>query len=70
MKEAILVDSKFPKKDSNYASFDIVQYSERYYAGFNLFKNFNNYLAGCRHLSVIKFDNVYEAEKYFEAIEF
>lgn len=71
MNEIILLYSKFPKKkESTYISFDVIKYNETYYAGFELFKNFNNYLAGSPHLSVIKFNHVYDAEKYFNNIEF
>lgn len=70
MNEVVLTFSKSPKKESNYSSFDVVLYNQRYYAGFNLFKDFNNYLAGTAHLSAIKFDDITEAKKYFDAIEF
>jgi hypothetical protein len=71
MNEVILVYSKFPKKKtSNYSSFDIVRYKETYYAGFQLFKNFGNYLVGACCLPVTKFDNQIDAEKYFERVDF
>jgi hypothetical protein len=70
-REIILVYSKFPKnKISNYSSFDVVFYKGIYYAGFQLFKNFANYLVGDCCLPVTKFDTQFDAERYFDAINF
>ena len=70
MNEARLIYSKFPRKESYYYSFDVVLYNMQYYSGLNLYKNFNNYLAGSPHLSVMTFTDENDALNYFNTFEF
>ena len=70
MSDAILRCSKFPKKNDYYYSFDVVEYKNTYHTGLNLYKNFNNYLAGVSFMSVVKFNCADDAYKYFNDFEF
>lgn len=64
MKEYVLIFSKYLKKD-NYLTYDIIFYENKFFCGTNLFKNFQNYLANCWELPVIKVSNYEQAEKHF-----
>jgi len=70
MKDVTLIYSKFPKYNNYSYSFDVVLYDYAYYSGVNLYKNFENYLTKSLLLPVIKFNNQYEALKYFDNYEF
>ena len=70
MDDAILIYSKFSRNNDYYCSFDVVEYKNTYHTGLNLYKNFNNYLAGVSFMSVIKFNCAADAYKYFNDFEF
>ncbi len=70
MNEIILKDSKFSRFPENPVSFDLVEYNRQHYIGINLYKNFANYLANNYHCSVMKFNDIFEAEKYFNNINY
>ena len=70
MNDAILIYSKFPKKNDYYYSFDVVEYQNSYHARLNLFKNFSNYMSGASFVSAVKFTCAEDSYKYFNDFEF
>jgi len=70
MNDAILIYSKFPRKNDYYYSFDVVEYQKTYHTGLNLYKNFGNYLVNAPFVSAVKFTCADEAYKYFNDFEF
>jgi hypothetical protein len=70
MYEKILIDSRFPKNDSKYASMDIVLFNKRFFVGFDIYKNMENYLTKNWQLPVFITNNYKRAKAHFEDIIF
>lgn len=70
MYEKILIDSRFPKNDIKYASMDMVLFNQRFFVGFDLYKNMENYLTRNWQLPVFTTNNYKMAKAHFENIIF
>jgi len=66
MDEIRLIDTRFSKKTNNYVSYDLVEYNNVYYAGYNLSKNFFNHIAGMTCYNYVRFTSLLAAKRHFE----
>jgi hypothetical protein len=66
MSDVILKDSRLLKTNPYNMSYDLISYKNRYYIGFDLYKNFESYLIGQNSFSVMRIDNSIDAQRYFD----